>query len=124
MEYYALHYPPSLAYGCKPEWDYATAALMGSSFYQLPRVIQWFSGNIGFHHIHHMAPKIPNYKLQACHEATPLFQQAPTLTLWSSWRCANLKLWDEAQSRLITFRELKRRQPVALLAEEEAPSAA
>jgi acyl-lipid omega-6 desaturase (Delta-12 desaturase) len=71
-------------------------------------VLQWFSGNIGFHHIHHLSAKIPNYKLEACHRENPLFQQAPTLTFWKSLRCMNLKLWDEDQQRLIGFGELKR----------------
>ncbi len=123
--FYVQHQYEDTYWQRKPEWEYATAALMGSSYYKLPRVLQWFSGNIGFHHIHHMAPKIPNYKLQTCHDATPLFQTAPTLTLWSSLRCANLKLWDEAEQRMITFGELKHcQQPVELLTEEEAPSAA
>ncbi len=85
------------------EWDYATAALMGSSFYRLPRILQWFSGNIGFHHIHHLSPRIPNYKLEACHRATPLFQQAPTLGFWESFKCASLKLWDEEQQKMVGF---------------------
>ena len=90
------------------DWDYGTAAVMGSSYYKLPRILQWFSGNIGFHHIHHLSAKIPNYKLEACHRENPLFQQAPTLTFWKSLRCMNLKLWDEDQQRLIGFGELKR----------------
>ncbi len=89
------------------DWDYAAAALQGSSFYKLPRILQWFSGNIGFHHIHHLSPKIPNYKLQVCHEENPLFQQSPTLTFWNSLRCATLKLWDEDSQRLIDWSELK-----------------
>ena len=90
------------------DWDYATAALMGSSFYKLPRVVQWFSGNIGFHHIHHLCQRIPNYKLEACHKENPVFQKAPTLTFWKSLKCVNLKLWDEEQERLIGYGELKK----------------
>ena len=89
------------------DWDYATAALQGSSFYKLPRVLQWFSGNIGFHHIHHLSPKIPNYKLQACHEENSLFQQSPTLTFWRSLRCASLKLWDEDSQQMVGWRHLR-----------------
>lgn len=89
------------------DWDYATAALQGSSFYKLPRLLQWFSGNIGFHHIHHLCPKIPNYKLQACHEENPLFQQSPVLTFWKSLRCASLKLWDEDSQRLVGWSHLR-----------------
>ena len=90
------------------EWDYTEAALKGSSFYKLPAVLRWFSGNIGFHHIHHLSPQIPNYHLQRCHNAEPLFGSAPTLTLGASLSSATLRLWDEQRQRLIGFRLLKR----------------
>jgi omega-6 fatty acid desaturase (delta-12 desaturase) len=89
------------------EWDYTEAALKGSSFYKLPAVLRWFSGNIGFHHIHHLSPQIPNYHLQRCHNAEPLFGSAPTLTLGASLRSATLRLWDEQRQRLIGFRLLR-----------------
>lgn len=117
--FYVQHQYEDTYWQSKPEWSYATAALMGSSFYKLPRWMNWFSGNIGYHHIHHLAPKIPNYKLRACHTATPLFQQAPTLTFWRSLHCANLKLWDETQQCMITFSEWKRLQPAELVADKE-----
>jgi omega-6 fatty acid desaturase (delta-12 desaturase) len=88
-------------------WDYAAAALKGSSFYKLPAVLQWFSGNIGFHHIHHLSVRIPNYNLQKCHEADPLFQQVKPLTLWSSFKTLNLRLWDEGQRKLVGYRRLR-----------------
>lgn len=88
-------------------WDYAAAALRGSSFYKLPAVLQWFSGNIGFHHIHHLSARIPNYNLQKCHEADPLFQQVKPLTLWSSFKSMNLRLWDEASRKLVGYRHLR-----------------
>lgn len=88
-------------------WDYAAAALRGSSFYKLPAVLQWFSGNIGFHHIHHLSVRIPNYNLQKCHEADPLFQQVKPLTLWSSFKTLNLRLWDEGQRKLVGYRRLR-----------------
>ncbi len=91
-----------------PEWDYTLAALHGSSFYQLPKVLQWFTGNIGFHHIHHLSPRIPNYNLQPCHEANPELQRVAKLTLFGSFRTAMLTLWDEEQRRLVTFREALR----------------
>lgn len=94
------------AYWAKEEdWDYVDAALKGSSYYQLPRILQWFSGNIGFHHIHHLSPKIPNYKLQECHEENPLFQDVQVLTLRSSFKTLTLGLWDEEQQRLLSFRD-------------------
>lgn len=89
-------------------WDYTQAALEGSSFYKLPKVLQWFTGNIGFHHIHHLSPKIPNYMLEKCHKENPLFQKAKTITLKTSFKSTFLSLWDEQQKKLISFRQLKK----------------
>lgn len=89
------------------DWDYAAAALRGSSFYKLPSTLQWFSGNIGFHHIHHLSARIPNYYLQKCHEADPLFQQVKPLTFWASVKSLHLRLWDEQSRRLVGYRELR-----------------
>jgi omega-6 fatty acid desaturase (delta-12 desaturase) len=88
------------------EWDYATAALMGSSFLKLPRVLQWFSGNIGYHHVHHLSPKIPNYKLQRCHEENPLFQEAAVLGLRKSLKSASLRLWDGERKKMVGFADV------------------
>jgi len=95
------------------DWDYTTAALRGSSFYKLPRVLQWFSGNIGFHHIHHLSPRIPNYHLEKCHRAEPLFQTVKPVTLFSSFKSFTFRLWDEQQRKLVSFRRLRtwRNQP-------------
>jgi len=95
------------------QWDYTAAALEGSSFYKLPKVLQWFSGNIGFHHIHHLSPRIPNYYLERCYKANPVFQRVTALTLLSSWRSLTFRLWDEPHSRLVGYsylRSLRRRQ--------------
>ena len=89
------------------EWDYATAALKGSSFYKLPRVLQWFSGNIGFHHIHHLSPRIPNYFLEKCHKAEPLFQTVKPVTLFSSFKSFTFRLWDEQRRKLVGYRHLR-----------------
>ncbi len=89
------------------EWDYVTAALKGSSFYQLPKVLQWFSGNIGFHHIHHLSPRIPNYHLEKCHRAEPLFQTVKPVTLFSSFKSFTFRLWDEQRRKLVGYRYLK-----------------
>jgi acyl-lipid omega-6 desaturase (Delta-12 desaturase) len=88
-------------------WDYTTAALKGSSFYKLPKILQWFSGNIGFHHIHHLSPRIPNYHLEKCHKAEPLFQSVKPVTLWSSLKSFTFRLWDEQNRRLVGFRHLR-----------------
>lgn len=93
------------------EWDYALAALKGSSYYKLPSVLRWFTGNIGFHHVHHLSPRIPNYKLKQCHEENPVFQQATVLTLASSLRTASLRLWDEETRRLVGFEHIDLSSP-------------
>jgi omega-6 fatty acid desaturase (delta-12 desaturase) len=85
------------------EWDYAAAALHGSSFYKLPKLLQWFSGNIGFHHIHHLSPGVPNYHLERCHASSPLFADVTPITLWSSLRSLQHRLWDEGGGRLVGY---------------------
>ncbi|MCW8817113.1 MAG: fatty acid desaturase, partial [Ignavibacteriaceae bacterium] len=89
-------------------WDYTSAAMRGSSYYKLPKVLQWFTGNIGFHHIHHLSPKIPNYLLEKCYKENPDLQKSPVLTLRSSFRSMFLRLWDEKQKKLVSFRYFKR----------------
>ena len=91
------------------EWEYEHAALQGSSFFKLPKILQWFSGNIGFHHVHHLSPKIPNYNLERAHYENEIFQNVETITLGSSLRTIFLDLWDESTNRLISFREYRRR---------------
>ena len=91
------------------EWDSTAAALQGSSFYKLPKILQWFSGNIGFHHIHHLSARIPNYNLERCHRAHPMFQSVKPITLLSSLRSFTFRLWDEQQKRLVGFGHLSDR---------------
>ncbi len=90
-------------------WDYTLSAMQGSSFYKLPAALNWFSGNIGYHHIHHLSSRIANYNLKACHEAESYFQQVPELTLRESLKSLHLRLWDEENKKLIRFRDLKGR---------------
>jgi len=90
-----------------PQWDYTLAAMHGSSYYKLPRVLQWFTGNIGFHHIHHLSPRIPNYHLQLCHDQNPMLQRVVHLTLLNSFQTMFLALWHEERRRLVTFREAR-----------------
>lgn len=92
------------------EWDFVTAALQGSSYYKLPKVLQWFTGNIGIHHIHHLAPRIPNYKLEQCQEDNPIFHNITPITLWTSLRSLTLRLWDEEQQKMLSFRALRAMQ--------------
>ncbi|MCF3945161.1 fatty acid desaturase [Acidiphilium sp. AL] len=87
----------------RSRWDFRAAALQGASFYDLPRVLHWMTGNIGFHHIHHLSSRIPNYRLRECHEANPAFQAAPRLTLRASLKCARLALWDAERRKLVPF---------------------
>ncbi len=89
------------------EWDYTAAALQGSSFYKLPRILQWFTGNIGYHHVHHLSSRIPNYNLERCHNAHLLFQGVRPITLFGSLQSLQLRLWDEAQKKLVGYRHLR-----------------
>ena len=91
------------------EWSPVPAALQGSSYYKLPGVLQWFSGNIGLHHVHHLRPRIPNYNLQRCLEAIPDLQLPRPLTLSRSIRCARLALWDERAHAFVPFQGSRRR---------------
>ncbi len=93
------------------EWDYTAAALQGSSFYKLPRILQWFTGNIGFHHIHHLSARIPNYNLERCHRAQPMFQEVKPLTLLSSMKCLTFRLWDEQRKKMIRFDQIQDPRP-------------
>ncbi len=105
--FYVQHQFEDTYWRAHPEWDYTRAALEGSSYYKLPKIFQWFTGNIGLHHIHHLSPRIPNYLLEQCHNENPDFQNVPTLTLRSSAKLffSRLALWDEDQNRLISFKE-------------------
>lgn len=85
-------------------WSAEAASLRGSSYLRLPRVLQWFTANIGFHHIHHLNPRVPNYRLQACHKAIPALQGVQTLTIWGGLRALSFVLWDESRQEMITFR--------------------
>ncbi len=91
-----------------PEWSFHAASLEGASFYDLPRWLHWFSGNIGYHHIHHLASRIPNYRLRECMEQVPELQHVTRLTIGESLRTARLKLWDEERRKLVGFGDLER----------------
>ena len=80
---------------------------------RLPKILQWFSGNIGFHHIHHLSSRIPNYNLEKCHRAEPLFQTVKPVTLVASFKALTFRLWDEQRHKLVGFRVVKTRSPGA-----------
>jgi len=89
------------------DWNFVTAALKGSSFYKLPGLFQWFTGNIGFHHIHHLSPRIPNYYLSKCHNSSSLFQQTDPVTLRLGLKSIFLRLWDEDHQKMVGFASSK-----------------
>ena len=105
--FYVQHQFEGVQWERREDWDYAQAALHGSSFYKLPRVLQWFTGNIGFHHIHHLSPAIPNYNLERCHNETALFQEVEPVTLWRSLKSLSFRLWDEQRRELVGYRRLR-----------------
>ncbi len=90
------------------EWDFTTAAMVGSSYYKLPKVLQWFTGNIGIHHIHHLSPRIPNYKLQQCQDENQLFDSIQPLTIRESLRSLHLRVWDEERQQMLSFRQMRK----------------
>jgi len=101
--FYVQHQFEGAYWARSVDWNYTAAALQGSSFYKLPRILQWFTGNIGFHHIHHLSPRIPNYHLQRCHDADPFFETIKPLTLLTSLKCLTHRLWDEQRNAFVGF---------------------
>ncbi|MFO1329181.1 MAG: fatty acid desaturase [Rubrivivax sp.] len=90
------------------QWDPLSAALRGSSYYRLPAWMNWFTADIAYHHVHHLSPRIPNYRLADCHRAYAPLQRAPTLTLRDSLKTLRCHLWDERQGRMVSFGSLPR----------------
>lgn len=91
-------------------WDGVSASLQSATYLRLPAVLQWFTGNIGYHHVHHLNPRIPNYRLQECHDSIPALRDTPALTLRSGFRAMQLVLWDEESGRMATIREIRLRE--------------
>ena len=111
--FYVQHQFEDAYWESADSWSYEDAALQGSSYLKLPQPLQWFSGNIGLHHVHHLSARVPNYNLQAAHDNVPVFQSVPTLTLWDGVKAARLKLWDEDSRRLVTWAEVRPESPSA-----------
>ncbi len=107
--FYVQHQFEDVYWETGEQWSYADAALRGSSYLRLPRVLQWFTGNIGLHHVHHLSARIPNYNLQRAHDATPIFHDVPTLTFADGIRAVRLKLYDEQQRRMVTYAQARAR---------------
>ena len=89
------------------DWDYVKAAIDGSSYYKLPKVLQWATGNIGFHHVHHLSPRVPNYNLEVAHDSTPPLHQATTITIKSSLKSIRYRLYDPERMGFVGFKEVK-----------------
>ena len=102
--FYIQHQFPDAWWSRDDNWNIVDASLRGSSYYDLPRVLQWMTGNIGFHHIHHLNSRIPNYKLERCMIENPILQNASRLTFWKSFKCVSLALWDEDKQKLVSFK--------------------
>jgi omega-6 fatty acid desaturase (delta-12 desaturase) len=104
--FYVQHQYEGVYWAREEVWDATKAALDGSSYYKLPKVLQWFTGNIGLHHIHHLRPRIPNYNLQQCYDQVPAMQAVRPLTIGQSLKSLRMNLWDEKQQELVSFRSL------------------
>jgi acyl-lipid omega-6 desaturase (Delta-12 desaturase) len=102
--FYVQHQFEDAYWQSSANWSYADAALQGSSHLRLPKLLQFFTGNIGLHHVHHLNARIPNYNLQRAHDENPIFRDVPTISLWEGLRAVSLKLWDEDAGKLVTFR--------------------
>jgi omega-6 fatty acid desaturase (delta-12 desaturase) len=111
--FYVQHQFEEAYWESAEQWSYADAALRGSSYLRLPRVLQFFSANIGLHHVHHLNAKIPNYNLQRAHDENEMFHGVPVLSLWDGLRAVRLKLWDEDGGRMITFAQAARQPTVS-----------
>jgi acyl-lipid omega-6 desaturase (Delta-12 desaturase) len=101
--FYVQHQYENVYWERHEQWDYAAAALYGSSFFKMPRIMQWFTGNIGFHHIHHLSPRIPNYNLEACHYENEMFHDIEPITFRTSLKCIHIRLWDEDRHKMIGY---------------------
>ena len=104
--FYVQHNFDGTYWARSENWDFFDAAINGSSFYKLPKLLQWFTGNIGFHHIHHLSPRIPNYLLEKCHRDNPILQVDP-LTIRGSLRSLFYRLWDEKRQTMVSFRTMR-----------------
>jgi omega-6 fatty acid desaturase (delta-12 desaturase) len=105
--FYVQHQFEDAYWESADDWSYADAALRGSSYLKLPKVLQFFSGNIGLHHVHHLSARIPNYNLQRAHDENPIFHDVPVLSLRDGIRSVRLKLWDEELRRMVTFAQAR-----------------
>ena len=106
--FYVQHQFEGVYWERHENWEFELAGIYGSSYYRLPKLLQWFSGNIGFHHLHHLSPRIPNYNLEKCQKENPIFHEVNSITLLNSLKSLKYRLWDEERRQLISFGQLKR----------------
>ena len=105
--FYVQHQFEDSYFEDEEKWDYVKAAIDGSSYYKLPKLLQWVTGNIGFHHVHHLSPKVPNYYLEEVHENTAPLQKATTITIRTSLKALRFRLWDPTKKSFVSFQEIK-----------------
>jgi omega-6 fatty acid desaturase (delta-12 desaturase) len=105
--FYIQHQFETVYWARHDVWDPMRVALEGSSYLKLPKILQWFTGNINLHHIHHVRPNIPNYNLQKCYEKVAAFQAVKPITIWTSFNMLRLGLFDERQQKMVSFHSLK-----------------
>lgn len=106
--FYVQHQFEDSYFENESEWDYVKAAVDGSSYYKLPKWLEWLTGNIGYHHVHHLAPRVPNYNLDKAHQQTPPLHNATTITIWTSLESIRFRLYDEEKKTFVSFKEVKR----------------
>jgi omega-6 fatty acid desaturase (delta-12 desaturase) len=106
--FYVQHQFENVYWARTEEWNFIEASLKGSSFYKLPKIINWFTGNIGYHHIHHLLAGIPNYNLPNCHEETPIKEVVNPTKFFVSLKSLGYRLWDESNGKLVGYREARR----------------
>ncbi|MBD3256933.1 fatty acid desaturase [candidate division GN15 bacterium] len=111
--FYVQHQYEDVYWEREDGWDFVTASLEGGSFYRLPRVLQWFTGSIGYHHLHHLNSRIPNYNLERCQQEVPALQSVKPIGLRKSLKALNYRLWDERAGQLVSFRAIKQRRQAA-----------
>lgn len=114
--FYVQHQFEETYFEHQDEWSYVKAAVEGSSYYKLPKLLQWITGNIGFHHVHHLSPRVPNYHLEKAHDHSLPLQKATTITIRTSLKALRYRLWDENRREFVSFKEVrhKLRKPAAL----------
>jgi acyl-lipid omega-6 desaturase (Delta-12 desaturase) len=108
--FYVQHQFEDVYWKRTEDWSYADAALRGSSYLRLPKILQFFSGNIGLHHVHHLNPRVPNYYLQRAHDEVEIFRNVARVSFWDGIKAVRFKLWDEHAARLVTWRDVRRRR--------------